>query len=312
MNKIFTLILVLLLQIDCFAYEKTLSICAMFKNEARFLAEWIEYHKLIGVEEFWLYNNNSEDNYKAALAPYIKSGIVHLIEWPSPITPNEWENYAKEQVTIYTDCLNRVRGKSKWLALIDIDEFLFPVEEDNLALLLEKEFSDVPGLVINWIMFGTAGVEMILPREIMISKLIKRASLNYLRNYVYKSIVQPDYVVDCTHPHFCNYLPNYWHVHTNREIPDALPSKYLCIDKIRLHHYWTKDEKFFREVKVPRYQLWFGSSEEYSNHIKNELNTEEDLSMLRFVDRLREAMLKTKLKYRHPKHSLRAASPRRG
>ena len=38
------------------------SICAIFKDEARFLREWLEYHRLIGIEHFYLYNNFSTDD----------------------------------------------------------------------------------------------------------------------------------------------------------------------------------------------------------------------------------------------------------
>ena len=34
-----------------------LSICAIFKNEANYLKEWIEYHRMVGVEHFYLYNS---------------------------------------------------------------------------------------------------------------------------------------------------------------------------------------------------------------------------------------------------------------
>jgi hypothetical protein len=48
-----------------------LSVGAIFRNEARFLPEWIEYHRLHGVDHFYLFNNLSEDDYKAALKPYV-------------------------------------------------------------------------------------------------------------------------------------------------------------------------------------------------------------------------------------------------
>ena len=35
----------------------TVAVCAIFKNESVFLKEWLEYHLLIGVEHFYLYNN---------------------------------------------------------------------------------------------------------------------------------------------------------------------------------------------------------------------------------------------------------------
>ena len=40
-----------------FRYE--LAACLKFKNEARFLAEWIRFHQLAGVEHFFLYYNNN-------------------------------------------------------------------------------------------------------------------------------------------------------------------------------------------------------------------------------------------------------------
>ena len=40
-----------------------ISICAIFKNEAPFLKEWLEFHLMLGIDHFYLYNNNSEDDY---------------------------------------------------------------------------------------------------------------------------------------------------------------------------------------------------------------------------------------------------------
>ena len=68
-----------------------LSICAFFKNEARYLKEWIEYHRLIGVDHFYLYNNGSTDDFKRVLNPYVRKGVVTLVNWPT-ICPDEEEN----------------------------------------------------------------------------------------------------------------------------------------------------------------------------------------------------------------------------
>ena len=57
------------------------SICGIFKNEGKYLREWIEFHKIVGVEHFYLYNNNSEDNFREILEPYIEDGLVTLVEW---------------------------------------------------------------------------------------------------------------------------------------------------------------------------------------------------------------------------------------
>lgn len=52
------------------------SICAIFKNEAKYLKEWIDYHLIVGVDHFYLYNNYSDDNYEKVLKPYIQRQLV--------------------------------------------------------------------------------------------------------------------------------------------------------------------------------------------------------------------------------------------
>ena len=60
-----------------------LSIATIFRNEAPYLKEWIEYHLMMGVDHFYLYNNMSEDNYLEVLNPYIEHDIVTLVDWPN-------------------------------------------------------------------------------------------------------------------------------------------------------------------------------------------------------------------------------------
>ncbi len=64
-----------------------------FKNAARFLPEWIEFHQIVGFEHFYLYNNNSTDDYLSALRPYRDEGSVTLYEWPfTPAFPTADEH----------------------------------------------------------------------------------------------------------------------------------------------------------------------------------------------------------------------------
>ena len=45
--------------------------CAIFRDEAPYLAEWIAFHRLVGVEHFFLYDNGSTDDPRAVLDPLI-------------------------------------------------------------------------------------------------------------------------------------------------------------------------------------------------------------------------------------------------
>ena len=123
-----------------------ISICGIFKNEAPFLKEWIEFHEMIGVEHFYLYNNNSEDNYKEVLQPYMDKGLVSLIDWP----------YDQAQIKAYQNFYETYRHETQWVSFLDIDEFFCPRYERTLTNWLAK-YDKYPVLVIYWRMFGTSG-----------------------------------------------------------------------------------------------------------------------------------------------------------
>src|SRR5215204_456630 len=80
MRKIFCLLLMSLIVLKIEAKQERIAIATMFQNEAPYLKEWIEYHRLVGVKHFYLWNNQSEDDYLSVLQPYIDKGIVELFQ----------------------------------------------------------------------------------------------------------------------------------------------------------------------------------------------------------------------------------------
>lgn len=122
------------------------AILSIFKNEANYLCEWIEFHKIVGVEHFYLYNNNSTDDYLSVLTPYIEQGLVTLVQWP----------YAQGQLSCYKDGIAKYKGEAEWIALIDIDEFIVPNSTDNIYDFL-KDFKNRPAVVVYTKFFGSAG-----------------------------------------------------------------------------------------------------------------------------------------------------------
>lgn len=124
------------------------SVCVIFKNEAPYLREWIEFNHIVGVDHFYMYNNNSEDDFKTVLEPYIKSGLVTLVDWP----------HNQKQMECYANCIENYRDETKWLGFIDIDEFIVPKSTDNIYDFL-KPFEKNRGSVnIYWRLFGTSGI----------------------------------------------------------------------------------------------------------------------------------------------------------
>ena len=119
-----------------------LAICVIVKNEAPYMKEWIDYHRLVGVEKFYVYDNESTDSLLSVLAPYIYKGIVEY---------NFIEGKAR-QMDAYNDCLKSHRDDTEWLAIIDADEFIVPVGKFSLPKVLE-EYKEYPGVGVNWVMF---------------------------------------------------------------------------------------------------------------------------------------------------------------
>lgn len=123
------------------------SICGIFKDEGLYLKEWIEYNKKVGVDHIYLYNNNSTDNYLEIIKKYLDDGYVDLVDWP--------RNQA--QMEAYHDCFNRFRNETSWLGFIDIDEFIVPIDSQNVKEFFRKNAYE-QSILIYWKMFGSSGI----------------------------------------------------------------------------------------------------------------------------------------------------------
>lgn len=120
--------------------------CSIFKNEAPFLKEWILFHNMLGVEHFYLYNNNSSDNFRSILEPFIKDDLVTLIDWPQ----------IPGQISAYKHWYKNFRKDSAWCSFIDLDEFICPKYDYTIIDWLDK-YKKYPALKIDWVMFGSSG-----------------------------------------------------------------------------------------------------------------------------------------------------------
>jgi hypothetical protein len=223
-------------------YTYDFAVCGIFQNEARFLREWIEFHKIVGAQHFYLYNNKSTDNFMDILAPYIKSGLVEVIDW---LYSNENLN---AQNSAFSDCIKRASGVANWVAFLDLDEYLFPVNEFRLVNFL-KRYEDFGGVCANWVMYGTSDTQKIPVDGLRIENLIKSDPQG---NKHVKSIVRADRVLGFYNPHFAHYKPDYYQVNADKVRFEGPYSPYIAIDKIRINHYWTGDIDNLYQNKVPR------------------------------------------------------------
>ncbi|MCE2136196.1 hypothetical protein GRC92_02335, partial [Streptococcus thermophilus] len=62
-----------------------------------------------------LYDNDSSDNTREILEKYIRAGYVYLIPYPG----------VAKQLPAYNDALAKHRYDCRYIAFIDVDEFLY-------------------------------------------------------------------------------------------------------------------------------------------------------------------------------------------
>ncbi|MGK5593810.1 MAG: glycosyltransferase family 92 protein [Parachlamydiaceae bacterium] len=277
-----------------YCYE--LSVCAIFKDEAAYLKEWIEFHKLIGVEHFYLVNHCSCDDYLAVLQPYIDKGEVELFHcFDARFDAYGFMHCVQPQE--YAKIIQYCKHETKWLAVIDADEFLFPTCCDRLTDFL-KDYEAFGGVYVFWQMFGTSFVPKIMNHRLLIETFVFQSDKNYYYNKWGKSIVRPDRV-EKVHLHFCKYISPYVHVFPNKEeIPEfelimkldhELISTFdVDVSKIRINHYWTRDEFYSQSTKRSRYRDW-GLEAEYFSRV-NQLNKKPNYDIFKYVDQLKEKM----------------------
>lgn len=241
--------LITLLAIKVIAYE--LAVCTIFHNEAKYLAEWIEFHLEQGVEHFYLYNNLSTDDFAEVLKPFQK--VITLVDWPYEYSEiKEWNAI---QCGAYKDCVRKRQRNNKWVAFLDTDEFLFNPDFQPLPKVLE-EYEPYGAVGVHWVCYGTSNVS-VPEGERLLDHLVMRAPLDFSWNQHFKTIAQIRSVADVTNPHHCLLRKGCFIVDENKEDTQGSHiSGKISVGKLRINHYWSRDLDYFHRVKLERRERW--------------------------------------------------------
>lgn len=198
-----------------------LTACAIFREEAPFLAEWIRFHQSVGFEHFYLYNNFSTDDFKAVLDPFIQEGLVTLVDWPRPVG----------QLSAYRDCIRRRWREALWIGFFDIDEFLFAPDGRDVPSVL-KDYRDLPGVCVWQAFYGSSGhVER--PESPVVEAFMMRAGPDIT---TVKTILNPRMVYK-PGVHQSKFLSGEGVDTHRRTIVPGMPPK---LDILRINHYWSR------------------------------------------------------------------------
>jgi len=212
-----------------------LAVCAMAKNEGPYIEEWIEWHRKMGVEKFYFYDNESSDNTKEILAPYIESGLVEYVFWTG----------RRQQFAIYEDCLEKHRLDAHWIAFIDLDEFIVPQKDKTISEFLSR-FEKFSAVEINWLIYGSGGAKKKEAGGVM-ERFKCHSNPNHALNRYIKTIVNPRRVVIMISAHKAATIFGRTADSHGKTIRKNYKYRSPKQDVIRINHYIVKSYEEFLE-----------------------------------------------------------------
>lgn len=239
-----------------------IAVCAIFREEALFLEEWLSFHVGVGVSHFYLYNNFSTDHYKDVLAPWIERRVVTLKDWPVPVG----------QVSAYRDCFRQVWRDCRWLLFIDIDEFLFSPNCVDIRSIL-SQYTDLPGIEIWQAFYGANGHER-RPKLPVTEAYLSRASL---AQTTVKTIANPRRLYKAG-VHQSKYYSGEALDPSRRKVEKGVPP---VLDTLRINHYWSRSLEDLQD-KIARGDASTSNRRDHDWHMnfERQLNEERDESIL--------------------------------
>lgn len=259
----------------------------MIKNDQEYISEWLDHHRELGVDHFYLYDNEStpryenlgedvtitywdENYYFEPIPPKFNPKYYNLetmanadyTELTTTHWPNSPERHSK-QFKAYQHCLNEYGDKHEWIAFIDSDEFINILEGYTLKEVLDHfNKPELGQLLMKWRVFSSSGHQTKQPLQ-------KEAYTDWYPDYQVKPFVKPDKILAVKSLHI---LPTYPAFYTTTEdgILDTRVSKNTHSSKvIWINHYWSRSRQDFEETKLSRKG---GTTLRYDEHYEAKYN----------------------------------------
>ncbi|MBI4005955.1 MAG: glycosyltransferase family 92 protein [Gammaproteobacteria bacterium] len=254
-----------------------------FKNENPYLREWLEYHLLVGIDHFYLYDQDGSDVAKSILGPYEDSGLITRHQWTKYDGtkydgPTRFYQTNKNHLA-FTHCAQHYGNQACWMMKIDVDEFLYPCGGDHSLVprLKSLDRNEIKGIRIPRFNFGNNG-HLTRPDKLVMESYTRREAT--ASNY--KEMANSKFL---SNNKFCN-SAHRWHYKLFR------PGRFIRaedVNGLRINHYYTKSlEEYQMRQNVSR-----GRGRDKARFLERNqgCNAVDDTGMLRFVPEIKQALL---------------------
>lgn len=172
-----------------------ISVCvvAILRNEEKFLDEWLVYHRIIGINHFFLYDDDPKLSLQNFMLPH--SDYTTVIPWYGKNKPL---SEMKNQIQAYLHAVNNCISGYDWVIFLDGDEFVVIKRHKNVQHFL-SEFGDASAVSLNWHIFGHNGFYED-PERLVTTSLIRRMLKPSLH---VKTFTRTNAIASIPSPHYC-------------------------------------------------------------------------------------------------------------
>jgi len=268
-----------------------LAICLIVRNEGRHIAEWIDFHLKAGVAHFVIYDNGCTDGTISVAKDRLGASQLTVMPWDQKLSDGRTSAEIHNQVLAYAHCLRNFGPRFRWMAFIDVDEFMVPTSATSLPDALEP-LAEEKHISLPWHMFGRNGYDA-PPSGGVVRNYIHRARDPLASPHAlnWKCIVDPCHVTRVRVHGFEIDGRKAGVNDVGRSSPHRLRSDRAFYSRaaIQLNHYYTRSNQEL-QAKINR-----GSNKtvESKKHLKRvmrivdaiESDTVEDRTAFEFLDR---------------------------
>jgi hypothetical protein len=237
-----------------------------------YLIEWLDHHRSIGIDHFFIYDNDSIVPISESIKDVLFNSDI-TIELIHGRTSLPDLNVQEESFTKFLSAIQESKlPHYDRVAFIDEDEFIICENNDIKETL--KNYISYPALALSWLMFGSSGLINQTP-EPQMKKFIKRSTRYYEPNTIIKSIVNPYLVKDIINPHAFSY--HFGNCVNVNKVPIegyyAPPVHQIAW----VNHYWVRSREEWL-IKLAKGNAWFNKDREQIQFDDLEANCIESIA----------------------------------
>jgi hypothetical protein len=207
-----------------------ISLVTMFKNEDN-IVYFVEYYKNLGIDHIFLFDNNSDKNYKNDLQKYIDINFVTYLNYNFiPPNGNIYDFWCDDNFPLHQVLNETIDTKSEYIMFFDADEYL------HLESTFENFKEKIKSLNCDLISIPLCNI----PFDITIND-------NTNKNYFFGQVNQYDKMLINVKAHKNKRYSDPHAFVNNKKYPEITFCNINNTDKIGtyLNHYWMDSTKYF-------------------------------------------------------------------